>query len=169
MLGCIIGLQGMLHHQTRVAALYSRPVKEAMEGYKIIGTLGACILVAGVFVPARFTKMVGYISYYSDYQTNALILIALAVLAVILVFTGSPMRLMTFGVLTLAVVTWTYLRRTAGIQVVEDSVGQLAAQAASLTIVRNVSDSIVTNTPWWIMLAGSALLVIAGLMQSRRT
>ncbi|MFN8468491.1 MAG: hypothetical protein U0X20_23235 [Caldilineaceae bacterium] len=113
--------------------------------------------------------MVGYISYYSDYQTNALILIALAILAVILVFTGSPMRLMTFGVLTLAVVTWTYLRRGAGIQVVESSVGQLAAQAASLTIVRNVSDSIVTNTPWWIMLAGSALLVIAGLMQSRRT
>jgi hypothetical protein len=162
-------LQGTLHHQTRVAAQYSRPVKEAMEGYKIIGTLGACILVAGVFVPARFTKMVGYISYYSDYQTNALILIALAVLAVILVFTGSPMRLMTFGVLTLAVVTWTYLRRAAGIQIVENSVGQLAAQAASLTIVRTVSDSIVTNTPWWIMLAGSALLVIAGLMQSRRT
>ena len=168
MLGCIIGLQGMLHHQTRVAAPYSRPVKEAMEGYKIIGTLGACILVAGVFVPARFTKMVGYISYYSDYQINALILIALAVLAVILVFAGSPLRLMTFGVLTLAVVTWTYTRRTPGVQAVENSVSQLAAQATSLTVVRTVSDSIVTNTPWWLMLAGSALLVIAGLMQSKR-
>lgn len=158
----------MLPHQTRVTALCSRSVKDAMEGYKIIGTLGACILVAGVFVPARFTKMVGYISYYSDYQTNALILIALAVIAVVLVFSGSPMRLMTFGVLTLAVVTWTYMRRTPGIQAVETSVSQLAAQATSLTIVRNVSDSIVSNTPWWLMLAGSALLVIAGLMQSKR-
>ena len=117
-----------------------------MEGYKIIGTLGACILVAGVFVPARFTKMVGYISYYSDYR-NALILIALAVIAVVLVFSGSPMRLMTFGVLTLAVVTWTYMRRTPGIQAVENSMSQLAFQATSLTIVRNVSDSIVSNTP----------------------
>jgi len=145
-----------------------RSVKETMEGYKIIGTLGACILVAGVFVPARFTKMVGYISYYTDYQTNALILITLAVIAVVLVFSGSPMRLMTFGVLTLAVVTWTYMRRTPGIQAVETSMSQLAAQATSLTIVRNVSDSIVSNTPWWLMLAGSALLVIAGLMQSKR-
>jgi hypothetical protein len=143
-------------------------VKETMEGYKIIGTLGACILAAGVFVPARFTKMVGYISYYSDHQTNALILIALAVIAVVLVFTGSPARLMTFGLLTLAVVTWAYLRRSPGIQLVEGSMSQFAAQAVSLTVVRNVSDSIVVNTPWWIMLGGSALLVISGLMQSRR-
>ena len=168
MLGCIIDLQSTLHHQTRVTALCSRSVKEAMEGYKIIGTLGACILVAGVFVPARFTKMVGYISYYSDYQTNALILIALAVIAVVLVFTGSPMRLMTFGVLTLAVVTWTYMRRTPGIQARRRQYEPVGSPGTSLTIVRNVSDSIVTNTPWWIMLAGSALLVIAGLMQSRR-
>jgi hypothetical protein len=167
MLGCIIDLQGTLHHQ-RGAAMYSRPVKETMEGYKIIGTLGACILVAGVFVPARFTRMVGYISYYSDHQTNALILIALATIAVVLVFTGSPARLMTFGLLTLAVVTWAFLRRAPGIQLVEGSMGQIAAQAASLTVVRDVSDSIVTNTPWWIMLFGSALLVMSGLMQSRR-
>jgi hypothetical protein len=143
-------------------------VKEAMEGYKIVGTLGACILIAGVFVPTRFTKMVGYISYYSDHHTNALILIALALIAVILVFTGSPSRLLTFGVLTLAAVTWAYMRRTPGLQMVEDSVSDLAAQATSSTVMRMVSYSVTANTPWWIMLGGSALLVIAGLMQSRR-
>jgi hypothetical protein len=139
-----------------------------MEGYKVIGTLGACILIAGVFVPARFTKMVGYISYYSDHETNALILIALALLAVVLVFTGTPGRLMTFGVFTLAAVAWAYMRRAPGLQLVEGSMSEFAAQASSLAVMRNMSDSIVTNTPWWIMLAGSSLLVVAGLMQSRR-
>jgi hypothetical protein len=161
-------LAGYAAHQTQVAARYSKSVKEAMEGYKLVGTLGACILVAGVFVPTRFTKMVGYISYYSDHHTNALILIALAVMAVVLVFTGSPARLMTFGVLTLAAVTWAYMRRVPGIQLVEGSMGDLAAQAASSSVMRTVSYSVSANTPWWIMLGGSALLVIAGLMQARR-
>jgi hypothetical protein len=158
----------MVHRKTLVATLYPRPAKEAMEGYKIIGTLGACILITGVFVPARFTKMVGYISYYSDHQINALALIALAVIAIVLVFTGSPARLMIFGILTLAAVTWAHLRRAPGIQLVDDGISQFAAQAASSIVVQNVSDSITTNTPWWIMLSGSALLVIAGLMQGRR-
>jgi hypothetical protein len=143
-------------------------VKEAMEGYKIVGTLGACILAAGVFAPARLTKMVGYISYFSDHQTNALIMIALAMIALLLVFYGTPGRLMSFGVFTLAAVAWAYMRRTPGLRLVEGNVGDLAAQAVSLSVVQRVSDSMVTNTPWWLMLAGSALLVIAGLLQSKR-
>jgi hypothetical protein len=143
-------------------------VKEAMEGYKVIGTLGACILIAGVFVPARFTTMVGYISYYSDHQTNALALVALAVIAVVLVYTGTPGRLLTFGMLTLGAVAFAYLRRTPSIHMIQGGMSEFASQAAALAVVKNVSNTIATNTPWWIMLGGSALLVVAGLMQARR-
>jgi hypothetical protein len=139
-----------------------------MEVYKIVGTLGACILAAGVFAPARLTTMVGYISYFSDHQTNALILIALAMIALLLVFYGSPGRLMTFGVFTLAAVAWAYMRRTPGLRLIEGNVGDLAAQAISFPALQHMSDSMVTNTPWWLMLAGSALLVIAGLLQTKR-
>jgi hypothetical protein len=139
-----------------------------MEPYKIVGTLGAFILAIGVFVPARFIKMVGYISYYTDHQTNGLILAALAVLALFLVFRGSPANLLTFGVLMLAAVAWVYLRHNPSLLAVEESVGQLTAQAAALPILRQTSASITANTPWWIMLSGSALLVVAGLMHTRR-
>ncbi len=139
-----------------------------MEGYKIVATLGACILAAGVFVPARLTRMAGYISYFSDQQTNGLILIALALMAILLVFIGSPAKLFTFGLLTLTVVAWAYLRRNTDLQTVEYSVNELASQAASMPMLHQVADSITTNTPWWVMLGGSALLVVAGLMQEKK-
>jgi hypothetical protein len=139
-----------------------------METYKIVGALGAFILAIGVFVPARFIKMVGYVSYYTDHQTGGLLLAALAVLALVLVFRGSPTKLLTFGLITLAAVAWAYLRRNPSLQAVEESFGELAAQAGALPLVQQTSASITTNTPWWVMLSGSALLVVAGLMQSRR-
>lgn len=139
-----------------------------METYKIVGTLGAFILAIGVFVPARFIRMVGYISYYTDHQTNGLILAALAIIALYLVFRGSAANLLTFGLLMLTAVAWVYLRRNPSLQAVEESVGQLTAQAAALPILQQTSASIATNTPWWIMLGGSALLVLAGLMHTRR-
>lgn len=139
-----------------------------MESYKIVGALGACILAAGVFMPSRFIRMVGYMSYFTDHQTNALILVALAAIALVLVFTGSPAKLLLFGLLTLSTVAWAYMRRNPGLQMVEQSVGQLAAQAAALPLMQQATNSVSNNTPWWIMLGGSALLVIAGLMQTRR-
>jgi hypothetical protein len=119
-------------------------------------------------MPSRMMKMAGYISYYTDHQTNGLILVALAIIAILLVFTGSPAKLFTFGLLTLTAVSWAYLRRNPSLQMVEESVGQLAAQAVALPLMRQTTASITNNTPWWIMLGGSALLVIAGLMQARR-
>ena len=139
-----------------------------MEPYKIVGAAGACILMAGVFMPARVVKVAGYISYYTDHQAGGVILAVLACIALVLVFVGSPTKLFLFGGITLSVVTWAYLRRNPSVQLVEDSVGQLAAQAAALPLLQGATDSITTNTPWWIMLGGSALLVIAGLMQVRR-
>ena len=140
-----------------------------MEPYKLVGAAGACILMAGVFMPARVVKVAGYISYYTDHQTGGVLLALLACVALVLVFVGSPTKLFLFGGITLSAVAWAYLRRNPGVQFVEDSVGQLAAQAAALPLVQGATDSITINTPWWIMLGGSALLVIAGLMQVRRT
>ncbi len=139
-----------------------------MEPYKLVGAAGACILMAGVFMPARVAKMAGYISYYTDHQTGGVVLAALAAIALVLVFVGSPTKLFLFGWITLSMVAWAYLRRNPSVQLVEDSVNQLAAQAAALSLVQGATDSITINTPWWIMLGGSALLVIAGLMQVRR-
>jgi hypothetical protein len=139
-----------------------------MEPYKIVGLVGAFILAIGVFIPTRVTKMMGYISYYTDHQTSGLILVALAILALFLVFRGSATHLLTFGLLMLTAVAWTYLRRNPGLQAVEDSVSQFTAQAAALPLLRQTSTSITANTPWWIMLGGSALLVVAGLMNPRR-
>ena len=139
-----------------------------MELSKVIGAAGACTLLAGVFMPARVVTVAGYISYYTDHRTDGVILAVLACVALILVFTGSPTKLFLFGGITLTAVAWAYLRRNPGVQLVEDSVSQLAAQAAALPLVQGTTDSITTNTPWWIMLGGSALLVIAGLVQTRR-
>jgi hypothetical protein len=139
-----------------------------MESDKIIGILGACILAAGVFMPSRFIKLTHYISYFNDNQTNGLILIALALIALLLVYTGSPTKLLLFGLLTLAMVAWAYMRRNPSLQIVENSMSQLAAQAGALPMMRYAALSVVHNTPWWSMLGGSALLVIAGLMQARR-
>lgn len=139
-----------------------------MELSKMVGAAGACILLAGVFMPARVVRMAGYISYYTDHQTGGVILALLACIALFLVFAGSPTKLFLFGGITLTTVAWAYMRRNPTVQLVEDSVGQLAAQAAALPLMQQTTDSITTNTPWWIMLGGSALLVIAGLMQARR-
>jgi hypothetical protein len=139
-----------------------------MEPYKIVGAAGACILMAGVFMPSRVVKMAGYISYYTDHQMGGVVLAVRACIALILVFVGSPTKLFLFGGITLSMVAWAYLRRNPGVQLVEDSVGQWAAQAAALPLVQGATDSITNNTPWWIMLGGSALLVIAGLMQVRK-
>lgn len=139
-----------------------------MESYKIVGALGACILAAGVFMPSRFLKMVGYVSYFTDHQTNALILCALAVVALLLVYRGSATKLYLFGMVTLLIVAWAYLRHDSGIQSVETSVGQIAAQAAATPLFHQATASVTNNTPWWIMLCGSGLMVIAGLMQARR-
>lgn len=143
-------------------------MKDAMESYKIVGALGAFILAAGVFMPSRFLKMVGYASYFTDDQTNGLILIALAVIALLLIYRGSATKLYLFGMLTLSTVAWAYTRHNVGMQSVEASVGKLAAQAVALPIMQHATFPASNNTPWWIMLCGSALLVIAGLMQARR-
>ena len=143
-------------------------MKDTMESYKIVGALGACILAAGVFMPSRFLRMVGYASYFTDHQTNGLLLSALAVVALLLVYKGSATKLYLFGMLTLAMVAWAYTRHGIGLQNVEASVGKIAAQATAMPLFHQAAFSVNNSTPWWVMLCGSGLMVIAGLMQARR-
>lgn len=139
-----------------------------MEGYKIVGTLGACILAIGVFMPTRLAKVVGYISYFTSNNFTAVILVVLAAIALLLVFTGSPTRLILFGMVTLLAVTWAYLRQDQGFQAVESAVTDLAAQSPVLPMLSQIVRAWTPNTPWWTMMAGSALLVVAGLMEAHK-
>jgi len=139
-----------------------------MEGYKIVGALGACILTIGVFMPTRLAKVVGYISYFTSNNFTAVILVLLAAIALVMVFTGSPARLMLFGMVTLLAVTWAYLRQDPQFQAVESAVADLATQSPVLPLVGRTVRSLTPNTPWWLMMAGSALLVVAGLMEARK-
>lgn len=142
--------------------------RENMDAYKLIGTLGAFIVAAGVFMPSRLHTVAAYVSYYTDYRTNALMLIGLAAVALLLVYMGSPIKLLTFGVLTLTMVGWTQMRRIPGLYQVEHQVSQFAAQATSLPGLQQATASITNYTPWWVMLAGSTLLVISGLLYVRK-
>ena len=139
-----------------------------MEGYKIVGTFGAIILAVGVFMPTRLAKVVGYISYFTNDHTAAVVLVALAAIALLLVFTGTPARLMMFGLVTLLAVTWSYLRQDPTLMAVETTVTNLAGQAPALPAIKTTAAWITPTTPWWMMMAGSALLVIAGLMEARK-
>lgn len=139
-----------------------------MEGYKVVGVTGAFILTLGVFMPARIATLAGYISYYTSHQTNGIVLALLAVVALILVFYGSPAKIFLFGTITLTTVLWTFLRANPSLHLLEANVTQLAADAAALPLLHLTAGSFSHNLPWWVMLGGSALLVIAGLMQVRR-
>jgi len=139
-----------------------------MEGYKIVGVTGASILALGIFMPSRVATMAGYISYYTAHQTDGIILFLLALGAFMLVFTGSPAKLFLFGILTLTTVAWIFLRTDPSLHQLEANVGRLAAEAAALPMLRLTESSISRNLPWWVMMGGSSLLVIAGLMRVRR-
>ena len=140
-----------------------------MEGYKIVGVTGACILALGIFMPSRVATMAGYINYYTAHQTNGVILLLLALVAFVLVFTGSPAKLFLFGIITLVAVAWTFLCTDPSLHLLEANVGQMAADAVSLPMLKLTQASISRNLPWWIMLGGSSLLVVAGMMQVRRS
>lgn len=140
-----------------------------MEAYKIVGVLGATVLALGAFMPSRVSAMAGYISYYTAYETNGLILILVVLVALVLVFRGSPAKLFLFGVTTLTVVAWTFLRANPSLRLLESHAGRLVEDAASLPLIQFTTASLSRNLPWWVMLGGSAMLVVAGLMQVRRS
>jgi hypothetical protein len=152
-----------------------------VEGYKIVGIVGVFVLVLGVFMPAPLQGIGQSISYFASQPTGGSLIFALAVLALLFTYTGNGTRLFVLSVLTVIVVGWPYIIRQApGLNAVGHSVSGLTDSMAS-SVAGTVSFTSATTYPirsallgmgngfpWFVMLAGGALLVIASLMAPRQ-
>jgi hypothetical protein len=140
-----------------------------MHGYKIIGWAGALILAVGIFMPARLAGMARYISFFTDRQDNALILLALVAVAMLLLYVEDFSKLLPFALILFLTIGWAYQQRGPNLRTPEHSMQAITATANSLPLVRSLSDSISANSMWWIMFAGGALLILASMVAPRKS
>lgn len=139
-----------------------------MPGYKIIGGIGAIILAASVLMPSRLAGAAGYIAYVAVQPTNALLLLAVAVMAVLLIYANRGGQLFVLAMAAMCVVVWALLRNGTGLVSAGNGLSAFTMQLTSIPLVRTVSNAVNFVGVWWVMLAGAALLVAAALMAPRQ-
>jgi len=139
-----------------------------MPGYKIVGGIGAIILAASVLMPSRIAGVTSYIAYVTAQPTNALLVLAIAVMAVLLIYANRGGQLFLLAMAAMCVVVWAFLRNKTGLGGVEDGLSAFTMQLTSTPLMRTVSSAVDFVGVWWVMFAGAALLVAAALMAPRQ-
>ena len=135
-----------------------------MSGYKIIGTVGAIIMTIGVFMPARVTGFGSYVSYFSDQRNSALMLLALAIVAIGLLYSGQFGRMLLVSLIIIIGVNWLFMYPGPHMLGIERSFAEVTDEIAHIELVRQATGLLHIREAWYVMLVGGSLLLISAML-----
>jgi hypothetical protein len=130
-----------------------------------LGLAGALVLFIGLFTPIIHVPIAGSINYFQNGHGAGMLLLAFAIAAVVLVFTSRFRYLKWVGGLSLLVVCFALIRLLVAISVATHYVANTRPGEGNpfVGLERAAVASIQVQWGWLLLIAGSLLILVAGL------
>lgn len=139
-----------------------------MQVYKVLAGIGAIVLALSVLMPARMGSVVGQVAYIAAQPVNGFLLIAVAVMAVLLIYSNRSNYMFVLAMAALVTVAAIYLRRGENLVALPNDISRLTAQVAALPLVRTSTGAVNYVGGWWMMALGALLMMAASLIVPKR-
>ena len=94
-----------------------------MESRQLVGLTGALVLFIGVFTPILSVPTVGYINYFQNEKIDGVVILSLASISFLLLLTKQYRGLWFTGLVSLAVLLFTFINLQIRISEIKESLG----------------------------------------------
>jgi hypothetical protein len=139
-----------------------------MKDSRAIISVGATMLVLGVFLPLFSLPLLGSITYYENSRGAALVIVALALASAGLAAAGRARFALVTGLSVLGVLFLGYLRTRAAIdRMREDFGGGLRGQILE-AIADRAAAAVEIRWGWAVLILGALLVIWGGAAAWRR-
>ena len=136
-----------------------------MDNGRTLGLIGSVLLLAGLFLPLFSVPLLGAITYYSNAQTQALMIGALALVSAGLAAAGHVRWLLATGLGALGVMAATYMRSRAALERMRDDLGGDGFEGEILrALADRAADAVKVEWGWAVLILGAFMVIVAGAL-----
>lgn len=126
-----------------------------------LGLIGAAVLFVGVFMPILSVPIVGSVNYFQNGRGDGTIILVLALLALLLTATRSFRLLWIPGVLSLALLAFTFINIQAKLNDARDSMTRELADNPFRGLAEAMAGSVQLQWGWAVLVVGAVILIAA--------
>ena len=134
---------------------------------RILGIIGAALLILGIFMP--IVSVMGFISfsYFNLIQMapgtffTGLLLLLLGIISLILALQYKFKPLIATGVISLGILAFDFYRIKSGLSNTSSSAGEVGGDFA-----KQMADAISLGVGFYLLVIGAILLIVASVMKS---
>jgi len=132
-----------------------------MESRQLVGLTGALVLFIGVFTPIVSVPTVGYINYFQNEKIDGVVILSLASISFLLLLTKQYRGLWFTGLVSLAVLLFTFINLQIRISEIKESLGVELAGSRSPGLADWAVRSVQIEWGWSLLTIGAAFIVWA--------
>src|SRR5215510_2717681 len=132
-----------------------------MESRQLVGLTGALVLFIGVFTPILSVPTVGYINYFQNEKIDGVVILSLASISFLLLLTKQYRGLWFTGLVSLAVLLFTFINLQIRISEIKESLGVELAGSRSPGLADWAVRSVQIEWGWSLLTIGAAFIVWA--------
>lgn len=139
-----------------------------MSKSRILGLAGTLLLIGGTFCPVLYVPFSGSLDYFQKGKGDGMIVLVLAGISLVLILFNALRGLLLTGILSLGVMTLTFLNVQNKIAALKSDIGKTLEGNPMREIADSTIGSIRYRWGWAVLLAGVILLFVAALTVRRR-
>ena len=134
-----------------------------MELKQILGVAGSLLLFVGVFVPIISMPIIGSLNYFQNGKGDGVIILVLALISLVLTLTRKYKALLITGLLSLAVMLFTFISFKMRINDMKNSLGDnpFAKGIADLAL-----QTVQIQWGWAVLVIGACLIIAAAVVKN---
>lgn len=135
-----------------------------MENGRILGLIGAVLLLAGLFLPLFSVPVLGAITFYANAEMQALMVGALALASAALAAAGRARWLLATGLGAFGVMAATYVRARASLERMREIEGDGLQAEILRALADRAADSVTVEWGWAVLILGAGMVTLAGAL-----
>ena len=135
-----------------------------MENGRILGLIGAVLLLAGLFLPLFSVPVLGPITFYGNAEMQALMVGALALASAALAAAGRARWLLATGLGAFGVMAATYVRARASLERMREIEGDGLQAEILRALADRAADSVTVEWGWAVLILGAGMVTLAGAL-----
>jgi stage V sporulation protein K len=132
-----------------------------MESRQVVGLTGALVLFIGVFTPIVSIPTVGYINYFQNEKMHGVVILSLASISFLLLLTKQYRGLWFTGLVSFAVLLFTFINLQIRISEIKDKLGVELAGNRPPGLADLALRSVQIEWGWSVLTIGAAFIVWA--------
>jgi amino acid transporter len=129
---------------------------------KVLGLIGSAVLFIGAFCPIISVPIVGDINYFRNGTGDGVIIVALAIISVFLTIAGKYKGLLITGILSLAMLAFTYFNIQYRLSSARSEMSRNMANNPFRGIGEAMMDSVQIQWGLAVLIVGAFMLIAAG-------